>query len=74
MSLIFTVNISRTTITVVIGASNMGVCVVNVLLVAENTESLLQGAGVHVSQCYWLIVICAIITPVTWFDTPKDFW
>ena len=31
-------------------------------------------AGVHLTTCMWMVVSAAILTPLTWFGTPKDFW
>ena len=54
--------------------TQIGVCVVYVLLAAENIQSLLHSVGVEVSLCYWLLILCFLLTSLSWLDTPKDFW
>ena len=45
------------------------------LLASENVQSLLyQNAGVDISFCYWLLVVAAVLVPLSWLGTPKDFW
>jgi vesicular inhibitory amino acid transporter len=51
-----------------------GTAVVYILLVSENIENLLSHVHVHVSFCYWCMIVTAAVTPFTWFGTPTDFW
>lgn len=51
-----------------------GVSTVFLLLAAENIQALIKDVGHDISFCYWLLLIAAILLPVTWLGTPKDFW
>nr|XP_039263906.1 amino acid transporter AVT1C-like [Styela clava] len=45
------------------------------LLISENLSNLITNLGHHqFSICYLMLIITAVITPLTWFGTPKDFW
>ncbi|KAK3763183.1 hypothetical protein RRG08_018752 [Elysia crispata] len=51
-----------------------GSTVVFLLLTSENLSELLSRFGVHVSFCVWLMVVTAVLCPLCWLGTPKDFW
>ena len=45
------------------------------LLIAGNISELINGLGdKQFSLCYLLLIITALLTPVSWLGTPKDFW
>jgi len=45
-----------------------------IVLIAQLLSGVMASAGVHLSTCMWMVVSAAILTPLTWFGTPKDFW
>ena len=47
-----------------------GACVF-LILIASFMEDL---TGNVLNQCNWTVVTAAVICPLTWFGTPKDFW
>lgn len=52
-----------------------GVSTVFLLLASENIEDLIERwSGKDLSFCYWLLILAAVICPLTWFGTPADFW
>lgn len=51
-----------------------GVSTVFLLLASENVQALIDDLHKDVSFCYWLMILAAILTPVVWLGTPKDFW
>lgn len=64
----------RYAVSLAINITLFGVGTVFLLLSAENIQSLIKAAGHHFSFCYWLLIIWAVLTPLTWLGTPKDFW
>ncbi|XP_064596417.1 uncharacterized protein LOC135463023 [Liolophura sinensis] len=52
----------------------LGGCTVFLLLAAENIQDLIKDVGHNISFCYWLLLVAAMLLPVTWLGTPKDFW
>lgn len=38
------------------------------------TASLLNSVMGELSMCEWVLVLAAVLLPVTWLGTPKDFW
>ena len=34
----------------------------------------MSAVNLDLSICIWMAVSCVILTPLTWFGTPKDFW
>ena len=65
---------SRYIVSVAIDVTLMGVCVVFILLISQNLQSLLAAAHADLSFCYWLIIVSVILAPLTWLGSPKDFW
>ncbi|XP_043234586.1 amino acid transporter AVT1B-like [Amphibalanus amphitrite] len=59
---------------VAIFINQFGSGVVYVLLSAELIRDLVQSAGFDMVECYWILVIAAILTPCTFLGSPKDFW
>ena len=59
---------------VAIFINQFGSGVVYVLLSAELIRDLVKGAGFDMVECYWIVVIAAILTPCTFLGSPKDFW
>ncbi|XP_064638885.1 uncharacterized protein LOC135494650 [Lineus longissimus] len=66
--------VGRYAVSLCIDFTQFGVGVVFVLLAAEIIQELLADVGVHVSFCYWMIIIVAVLTPPTWLESPKDMW
>ena len=31
-------------------------------------------AGLHLHLCQWMVIVAAMLIPLTWAGTPKDFW
>ncbi|GAB6020125.1 hypothetical protein CHUAL_002854 [Chamberlinius hualienensis] len=60
-------------ITICIQVNLLGVCVVYTLLIAGMFEDLFKEIW-NVNICYWDMVVIAIFIPLSWFQTPKDFW
>ncbi|XP_043234502.1 amino acid transporter AVT3B-like [Amphibalanus amphitrite] len=58
--------------------NTFGACIVYVLIVAQLLENLLcpspSDCAVDLSYCIWVLVIAAILVPVSWLGSPKDFW
>ncbi|XP_048769154.1 uncharacterized protein LOC125675475 isoform X2 [Ostrea edulis] len=52
-----------------------GVSTVFLLLASENVHDLIKDwTETDVSFCIWLVILAAVICPLTWFGTPADFW
>ena len=64
----------RVVVALTIDITLIGVATVFLLIACQNVESLLNGIGVKVSFCYWLLVITAGLIPLSWLGTPKDIW
>lgn len=48
-----------------------------ILLVAGNVSELvyeLSGKEQKFSLCYLLVITVAVLIPISWLGTPKDFW
>lgn len=63
---------SRILVTLTIDVSVIGICVVFLLIISENA-TILFGLD-DFPYCYKLAITAALLCPVTWFGTPKDFW
>lgn len=50
-----------------------GATIVYILLAAENIVKLLPSDS-KFTCCYISLIIWGVMTPFTWFGTPKDFW
>ncbi|CAL4068119.1 unnamed protein product, partial [Meganyctiphanes norvegica] len=48
----------------------MGSTTVFAILAAQMLNSMVT----DLSQCEWLLIVGAVLAPLTWFGTPKDFW
>lgn len=47
----------------------------SVLLASDNIQTLVCNLGGRpLSQCYWILIVAAVLCPVLWLGTPKDFW
>ena len=65
----------RHVVSVAIIVTLFGASTVFMLLSAQNVQSVLDDtAHVHISFCYWLIIIAALLVPLSWLGTPNDFW
>ncbi len=65
----------RIPILVSIQVNLFGSSAVFLLLASENVQSILQvHAGINISFCYWLLLVTAVLLPLAWLGTPKDFW
>ncbi|XP_045138356.1 amino acid transporter AVT1B-like [Portunus trituberculatus] len=51
-----------------------GVSIVTILLSAEIVESVLNPLLPNVTVCTWLVVCGAVLVPLSWLGTPKEFW
>ncbi|OQV18096.1 hypothetical protein BV898_07867 [Hypsibius exemplaris] len=52
-----------------------GAGTVFILLAAENMKTLFCNiGGIAISQCYWILIVAAVLCPLLWLGTPKDFW
>lgn len=51
-----------------------GVATVFLILAADNISDMLRNADVHVSFCYWIIILAFVLMPFVCLGTPKDFW
>jgi len=60
-------------VTVAIHFTLLGGCVVYVLLISGMLGELFQDIW-PVSICYWAMMVVAIMIPLSWLGTPKDFW
>ena len=71
----YQVHFLRWLVSISIFVTLFGACVVYLILIGQNLVSIFSAFGVtSVSFCIWLIIIAAVLTPFTWFGTPKDFW
>ena len=44
-------------------------------MIAENTENLITNLGnVSFHTCYLIPIVGAVLLPLSWLGTPKDFW
>ncbi|XP_064629067.1 uncharacterized protein LOC135488399 [Lineus longissimus] len=64
----------RYLVSISINVTLFGVGVVFVLMASEIIQQLLHDLNVHVSFCYWMIIIVGVLTPFTWLGSPKDMW
>ena len=54
--------------------SLFGATVVVLILASQNVMSLFRALNIDISFCYWCIVLAAVLAPVSWLGSPKDFW
>jgi len=45
-----------------------------IVLISQLLGSLLHNAGVELHLCQWMVIVAALLIPLTWAGTPKDFW
>jgi len=45
-----------------------------IVLISQLLGSLLHNAGVELHLCQWMVIVAAMLIPLTWAGTPKDFW
>ncbi|KAK3786481.1 hypothetical protein RRG08_058537 [Elysia crispata] len=64
----------RLMISVGIDVSMLGQGVVYLLMASQNMSELVSNLHVDIPKCFWQLIICAVICPVCWCGTPKDFW
>ena len=48
-------------------------CVILVLL-GSFLHNIFQTFNIGLSGCAWQVILAALLTPVCWLGTPKDFW
>lgn len=52
-----------------------GVSVVFMTLAADNLQAVFSKVpALSFSPCLWMLIVAALLTPVVWLGTPKDFW
>ena len=65
----------RVVSTLAIALTLYGGCCVFLVLISQLLGSLIyQSCGVQLSLCVWMVIVAALVTPLTWLGTPKDFW
>ena len=45
-----------------------------IVLISQLVGSLAESADLHLSLCVWMVIVSALLIPLTWLGTPKDFW
>jgi vesicular inhibitory amino acid transporter len=45
-----------------------------IVLIAQLLGSMMGTLGIHMTLCYWMVVVTLGLIPLTWAGTPKDFW
>jgi vesicular inhibitory amino acid transporter len=45
-----------------------------IVLISQLLSGIMAAVNVHLTICMWMVVTATILTPLTWFGTPKDFW
>ena len=52
-----------------------GAGTVFIVLISQLFNSIfINWAGVKLSLCLWMVLVAALLIPLTWMGTPKDFW
>ncbi|XP_063402409.1 uncharacterized protein LOC134686665 [Mytilus trossulus] len=64
----------RHLVTFSINFTLFGASTVYLILASENIEDLMSDVTKDISFCYWLLILGAILTPITCLGTPADFW
>lgn len=55
--------------------SAFGTGVVFLIVAAQNMQAFILGVTGHdITLCWYLLIATAVFTPVTWLESPKDFW
>lgn len=66
--------VGRLVISLSINFTLFGVSCVFLLLASQNIQSVFRDNGAfNLSFCYWLMIVCAILLPLTMPATPKNF-
>ena len=63
--------------TVCICLTLYGAGCVFIVLISQLVDSLLVEAGAvgkDFNFCLMMLIVAALLTPLTWLGTPKDFW
>lgn len=63
----------RYTVTITLNITLMGVAVVYILLSAQIAQSMMQRV-ISMDYSTWIIILAAILCPLTWFGSLEDFW
>ena len=37
-------------------------------------QNIFEYFGSNLSTCVWMIIVTAVLTPLCWLGSPKDFW
>ncbi|XP_068744758.1 uncharacterized protein [Montipora capricornis] len=62
-------------VTVCIQITLLGVCVVFLILAAGNMSNLVKlHVSDHTELRIWLLICFAVLLPLSWLGTPKEFW
>ncbi|PVD28157.1 hypothetical protein C0Q70_10742 [Pomacea canaliculata] len=65
----------RLLISIAINFTLFGVSVVFLLLASQNVTAIVKHLfKLEWSFCYWLLIVAAVLLPLSWLGTPKDFW
>ncbi|GBN90848.1 hypothetical protein AVEN_113260-1 [Araneus ventricosus] len=64
-------NWMRYTIMVFLVISQVGTCIVYLVLISKHIEGASSG---KLKFCYMMILALFLITPLTWFRAPRNFW
>ena len=51
-----------------------GVACVVIVLLGSFFENIFQTFHLNLSHCVWMVILTALLTPICWLGTPKDFW
>ena len=52
-----------------------GAGTVFIVLISQLFRSIfINWAEVNLSLCLWMVLVAALLIPLTWMGTPKDFW
>lgn len=63
----------RALVTTCVQITLIGSMVVILLLAAQIITNI-AFASTQICFCTWLVILAAILTPLTWFGTPHEFW
>lgn len=63
----------RALVTTCVQITLIGSMVVILLLAAQLIQSIAE-QSTGICHCTWIMILAAILTPLTWFGTPSEFW
>lgn len=67
--------VSRVCTTLCVCITLYGTSCVFIALISQMLGSFLSATvGFDLSICKWMVIVAAVMLPLTWFGTPKDFW